>query len=98
MKWETRKEFNSRVFEKVLDFIENFYPNIYEKSKERYAKEQGDRFEILKNEDNFMEDYNAWFLVKMILPTNITVVQMADSFPGDYFREDERMALRNLLG
>ena len=97
MKTEERKEFNNILFEKILDFIEHFYPGIYDNSKERYAEEQEDKFEILKDESNFMEDYNAWFLVKMVLPNNTTVVQMAESFPEDYFNELEKKMLNNFL-
>jgi hypothetical protein len=92
-----RKEFNTQVFEKILDFINNFYPNIYFESKTRYAEEQEDRFEILKDENNFMEDYNTWFLLKMVLPNKVTVIQMAESFPADYFTDQEKKILKNLL-
>ncbi len=96
-KTEARKNVNNILFSKILDFIEHFYPGIYEESQEEYIKEDEDRFKVLKDKQNFQEDYNAWFLTKMLLPNGVSVVQMAKSFPDSYFTRDEKKMLNNLF-
>lgn len=93
---EQRRKFNTDLFEKVLDFIEYFYPNIYEKSRKRYIRENEDKFKAIQNKQNFNEDYNAWFLIKLVLPNGISVAKMAIEFPEDYFTKDEKKMLKNL--
>jgi hypothetical protein len=92
-----RKEFNKNLFSKVLCFIEYFYPGIYENAKEEYVKQNEDKFKAIKNKQNFQEDYNAWFLVKLVLPNRVSVIKMALSFPEDYFTKEEKKMLKNLL-
>jgi hypothetical protein len=97
MDTKQRKEFNNRVFIKILDFVEHFYPRIYENSRRRYAELEEDKFELMKGKKNADEDYNAWFLTKLILPNGVSVVQMADSFPEKYFTDDEKKMIKNLM-
>ena len=97
IKTKKRKEFNNKLFEKILDFIEYFYPDIYETSREDYIHEDEERFKILKDKQNFREDYNSWFLLKNILPNGTNVIKMALSFPEDYFNNEEKQMLQNLL-
>jgi len=94
---QKRKEFNSRLFEKILDFIEHFYPDIYGKAREEYINEDKERFKLIKDKKNFDEEYNCWFLLKNILPNGTNVIKMADSFPENYFDKKEKQMLNNLL-
>jgi hypothetical protein len=93
---EERKQFNNNLFNKILDFIEYLYPNIYEESREEYIKQNEDRFKLLKDKTCFQEDYNSWFLTKMILPNGVNVVNMIKSFPKDYFTKEEKKMIKNL--
>lgn len=92
-----RKEANGELFDKVVDFIEHFYPGVYEDSREDYIRADEDRFKLLEGKKCAEGDYNAWFLLKCVLPNGTNVVKTILSFPEDYFDERERQMLQNLF-
>jgi len=94
---KNRKKANGEFFDKVVDFIEHFYPGVYDGSREDYVHADEDRFKLFESRQRSDEDYNAWFLLKHVLANGTNVVKTILSFPDDYFDEGEKQMLQNLF-
>lgn len=87
----------ARMISKVRGMIEYLYPGIEEEAREIFVHENEDAMKIIKRKVDFRMGFHAWFLLKYEFPSEATAIEMACSFPMDFFNEKERKMIKNFL-
>lgn len=87
----------ARMISKVRGMIDHLYPGIEEKAREIFVHENEEAMKIIKRKVDFRLAFHAWFLLKYEFPSEATAMEMADSFPMDYFNEKEKKMIKNFL-
>lgn len=87
----------AEMISKVRGMIDYMYPKIEEEAREIFVHENEDAMKIIKRKVDFRLDFHAWFLLKFEFPSEATAMEMADSFPMDFFNEKERKMIKNFL-
>ena len=82
---------------KVRGMMDYLYPGIEEKTREIYVHENEDVIKVIKRKVDFRLGFHAWFLLKYEFPNEATAMEMADSFPMDFFTKDEKKMIKNFL-
>jgi len=87
----------ARMIGKVRSMIEHLYPGIEEEAREIFVHENEEAMEVIKRKVDFRLGFHAWFLLKFEFPSEATAMEMADSFPMDYFNGKEKKMIKNFL-
>lgn len=87
----------AKMISKVRGMIDYLYPRIEGKVREIFVHENEDVMKIFKRKVDFNLAFHAWFLLKYEFPSEATAMEMAESFPMDFFTEDEKKMIRNFL-
>jgi len=82
---------------KVRGMMDYLYPGIEEKTREIYVHENEDVIKVIKRKVDFRLGFHSWFLLKYEFPNEATAMEMADSFPMDFFTKDEKKMIKNFL-
>ena len=96
-KQKTKKAWEATVIGKIRGMIDHIYPGIEERMREVFVHENEDIMKIIKSKVDFRMGFHAWFLLKYEFPSEATAIEMADSFPMDYFNEKEKEIIKNFL-
>jgi hypothetical protein len=97
MKGIVEKAPEAKLIAKVRSFIDYMYPDIEEKTREIFVHENEEGFKVIKRKVDFRLGFHAWFLLKYIFPSGATAIEMADSFPMDFFTKKEKEMIKNFL-
>jgi len=96
-----RKKINkspeAEMISKVRGMIDYLYPEIEEKMREVFVHENEEAVKIIKRKVDFRLAFYAWFLLKYEFPSEATAMEMADSFPMDFFNKDDKAMIKNFL-
>ena len=87
----------ARMIGKVRSMIEHIYPGIEEEAREIFVHENEGAMKVIKRRVDFRLAFHAWFLLKFEFPSEATAMEMADSFPMDYFNRKEKKMIKNFL-
>ena len=87
----------AEMISKVRGMIDFMYPKIEEKAKEIFVHENEDAIKIIKRKVDFRLAFHAWFLLKYEFPSEATAMEMADSFPIDFFNKKDKKMIKNFL-
>ncbi len=87
----------ARMIGKVRGMIDHLYPGVEEKSREHFVHEHEYAMKVIKRKVDFRLAFHAWFLLKYEFPSGATAMEMADSFPMDFFTADEKKMIKNFL-
>ncbi|MBI2631962.1 hypothetical protein HYW75_03090 [Candidatus Pacearchaeota archaeon] len=94
---EIKKTWESELIGKVRSMINHLYPGIEEELGEVYIHENEPAMKIIKRKVDFRLGFHAWFLLKHEFPSGATAMEMANSFPMDYFNKKEKKMIKNFL-
>jgi len=89
-----KKQEEVKVVEKVYDFILGLYPHIIDKAKKKFDSLGMD----FPNNVSYSRGFNSWFLLKYIVHNAATPMELAYSFPMDYFSKKEKRIIKNFIG
>ena len=87
----------AEMISKVRGMIDHLYPGIEEKAREIFVHENEDAMKIIKRKVDFRLGFHAWFLLKYEFPSEATAMEMADSFPMDFFTKDDKKMIKNFM-
>lgn len=87
----------ARVIGKVRGMIEHLYPGIEEEAREIFVHENEETMKVIKRKVDFRLSFHAWFLLKYEFPSEATAIEMADSFPMNFFNKKEKKIIKNFL-
>ena len=87
----------SRMVGKVLSMIDHLYPTIENEARRIFIDENKEAMKIIKRKFDFRLAFHAWFILKFEFPSGATGMEMADSFPMDFFNKDEKIMIKNFL-
>ncbi len=87
----------AKMIGKVRGMINHLYPGIEEKSREIFIHNHEYAMNVIKRKVDFRLAFHAWFLLKYEFPSKATAMEMADSFPMDFFSKDEKKMIKNFL-
>ncbi|HLC31060.1 MAG TPA: hypothetical protein VJK51_00165 [Candidatus Nanoarchaeia archaeon] len=88
----------ARMIAKVRSMIEGLYPGIEEQAREIFVHQNEAAMKIIKRKVDFRLAFHAWFLLKYEFPSEATAMEMADSFPLDFFTKNEKKMIKQFLG
>lgn len=97
MKKTIEKAPEAQLIGKVRSFIDYMYPGIEDKTREIFIHENEEGFKVIKRKVDFRLGFHAWFLLKYIFPSGATAMEMADSFPMDFFLKKDKKIIKNFL-
>ena len=87
----------AELISKIRGMIDHLYPGIEEEMREVFVHENEDAMKIITRKVDFRLDFHAWFLLKFEFPSNATAMEMAKSFPMDFFNEEDKKIIKNFL-
>ena len=85
------------MISKVRGMIDYMYPKIEEKAREIFVHQNEMAMRIIKRKVDFRLAFHAWFLLKYEFPSEATAMEMADSFPMDFFNKKDKKMIKNFL-
>lgn len=83
------------LVDKVVDMINNVFPQELKRAVKVYQKEP--EAKNCKRDIDFSRGFLSWFLLKRTVQGGITPMELAYSFPLDYFTAEERKIIKNFL-
>ena len=92
-----KKAQEAEVIGKIRGMIDHLYPEMEEKMREAFIHENEEVFKIIKRKVDFRLGFHAWFLLKFEFPSGATAMEMADSFPMDFFNKEDKKVIKNFL-
>ena len=92
-----KKEYEAEVISKIRGMIKHLYPRIEEKMREVFIHDNEEVIKIIRRKVDFNLGFHAWFLLKYEFPSGATAIEMADSFPMDFFNEKDKKVIKNFL-
>jgi|SRR3989344_6910564 len=87
----------AEMISKVRGMIDYMYPKIEGRAREIFVHKNEDAMKVIKRKVDFRLAFHAWFLLKYEFPSEATAMEMADSFPMDFFNKDEKKMIKNFL-
>ena len=87
----------AELISKIRGMVNHLYPGIEEEMREVFIHENEDAMKVIKRKVDFRLGFHAWFLLKFEFPSNSTAMEMADSFPMDFFDKKDRKMIKNFL-
>ncbi len=87
----------SEFIGKVRGMIDHLYPNIEEEMREEFIHENPHILKLAERKSDFRLGFHSWFLLKFEFPSGATAMEMADSFPMDFFNKDDKKIIKNFL-
>jgi len=87
----------AKMIGKVRGMIDHLYPGIEEKAREIFIHEHESAMKIIRRKVDFRLAFHAWFLLKYEFSSRATAMEMADSFPMDFFNKDDKKMIKNFL-
>jgi len=94
---EVKKAWESELIGKIRSMMDHLYPNIEKELREVYIHENEHAMKIIKRKVDFRLGFHAWFLLKHEFPSGASAMEMANSFPMDYFNKKEKKMIKNFL-
>lgn len=94
---KNKKALEAELIGKVRSMMDYLYPGIEEDLREDYIHENQHVFKAVKRKVDFRLGFHAWFLLKHEFPSSATAMELAYSFPMDYFNETEKKMIKNFL-
>jgi len=94
---KTIKAPEAEVIGKIRGMIDHLYPGIEEEMREVFIHENEDAFKVVRRKVDFRLSFHAWFLLKFEFPSGATAMEMADSFPMDFFTKNDKKVNKNFL-
>jgi len=93
-----KKALETELIGKIRGIIDYLHPGIEDEMREFYIQKNQDAMKIIKRKADFRLGFHSWFLLKFEFPSGATAMEMADSFPMDYFNTKEKKMIKNFLG
>lgn len=87
----------SEVIGKVRGMIDYLYPKMEKEKREEFIHENPEIFKLSKRKTDFRQGFHSWFLLKFEFPNGATAMEMADSFPMDFFNKEDKTIIKNFL-
>jgi|SRR3989344_6811858 len=87
----------AKMISKVRGMIDHIYPKIEEEAREIFVHEHEEAIQIIRRKVDFQLAFHAWFLLKYEFPNGATAMEMADSFPMEFFNKNEKKMIKNFL-
>ncbi len=91
------KATEEETISKVRGMIDYMHPKIEVKARETFVHENEYAIKVIKRKVDFHLAFYAWFLLKYELPNGATAMEMADSFPLNFFTKNEKKIIKNFL-
>lgn len=91
------KALETKMIGKVRGMIDHLYPAIEKKAREIFVHKNEDAMKIIRRKLDFRLAFHAWFLLKYEFPSGATAMEMADSFPMDFFTKQDKKMIKNFL-
>ena len=86
-----------KMIGKVRGMMEHLHPEAEEKAREVFIHEPEYRMSLARRKVDYLPAFYAWFLLKYEFPNGATAMEIADSFPMDFFNKDEKKMIKNFL-
>jgi len=77
-----------------MDFVIGLYPDVMKKAKKEYNSTKN---YPAKDFESYLRGFMAWFLLEYIVQKCATPIELAFSFPLDYFSKKDKEIIKNFI-